>query len=215
MSISKKNEPLSALTHFLAALFSIAGLVLLVVFAAKYGSTAHVVGFSIFGASLIILYCTSALYHYFQRETRVKTIFQRLDHAMIYVLIAGTYTPITLVMPQRVWGWTIFGIIWGLAAIGITLKSIGFKMKEWFSVAIYIIMGWLAIIAVKPLVLWLPTGALMWFLMGGIFYTSGCIFFALDNFMRRARWFSMHDVFHVFVIAGSFCHFWLMIKYIL
>lgn len=209
------NEPLSALTHALAALLSVAGLVVMLVYAVKNGSTVHVIGFSIFGASLIILYGTSAVYHFFSKETRIKRIFQRLDHAMIFVLIAGTYTPISLVMPQRAWGWSIFGVIWGLALLGITLKLTGVKIREWITVAIYILMGWLALIAIKPLMQWLSAEALIWLLAGGILYTAGCIFFALDNILPYRRWFSMHDVFHLFVIGGSFCHFWLMFQYLL
>ncbi len=215
MTSSKNNEPLSALTHMLAALLSVAALTLMIVFAVKHGRSAHVIGFSVFGSSLIILYCTSTLYHYFQRETRIKRIFQRLDHAMIFVLIAGTYTPISLLMPQRGWGWSIFGVSWGLAALGITLKSTGVKMKEWFSVALYIAMGWMTLIAIQPLAQWLSTGALVWLFLGGASYTLGCIFFALDNYIPARRWFGMHDIFHLFVMGGSFCHFWLMMNYIL
>ncbi len=210
-----QNEPLSSLTHFLGALLSVSALVLLVVFAVKDGNASHVVGFSVFGASLIILYGTSALYHFFQRETRIKIIFQRLDHAMIFVLIAGTYTPIALLMPHRAWGWSIFGVTWGLAILGIVIKISGVNIREWISVVIYILMGWLAVIAIQPLLQWLSTSALMWLFLGGIFYTVGCIFFALDNIMPRVRWFSMHAIFHLFVMAGSFCHFWLMMFYIL
>lgn len=207
MKLFRKNEPVSAITHFIAALLSIAALILMVVFASMYGKATHIVGFSIFGASLIFLYFTSAIYHFFPRETKIKRIFQRLDHSMIYVLIAGTYTPIALLMPNRVWGWTIFGLIWGLAVFGILIKSTGVKIKEWLSATLYILMGWLAAIAFKPLMQWLSLEAFLWLLAGGVLYTSGCIFFALERFYPRKKWFGMHEVFHLFVIAGSFCHF--------
>jgi len=213
MKLFQKNEPVSAITHLIAGLLSIAALTLMVIFASKYGKTTHVVGFSIFGASLIFLYFTSAIYHFFPRETKIKRIFQRIDHSMIYVLIAGTYTPIALLMPDRVWGWTIFGIIWGIAVFGIVIKSTGIKIKEWMSVALYIAMGWLAILPIKQLLQWLSFEAFMWLLIGGIFYTTGCIFFALERFIPRKKWFGMHEVFHLFVISGSFCHFWLMMNY--
>lgn len=215
MKIYKKNEPLSSLTHFIGALLSVAALVLMIVFAALNGKAVHIVGFAVFGASLILLYSTSTLYHFFQKDTKVKNIFQRLDHAMIYVLIAGTYTPITLVMPQRVWGWTIFGVIWGLAAIGITFKGLGIKMTGWFSVVMYIVMGWLVVIAIHPLAQWLTPYALKWLFLGGVMYTAGCLFYALDKYLPRTRWFGMHELFHLFVMAGSFSHFWLMIKHIM
>jgi hemolysin III len=215
MKPQKNNEPLSSLTHFIGALLSVAALVLMIVFAELYGRTAHVVGFTIFGVSLILLYSTSTLYHFFQQNTKVKKVFHRLDHAMIYVLIAGTYTPITLVMPQRVWGWTIFGIIWGLAAIGITFKGLGIKMTGWLSVAIYIIMGWLVVVAFYPLTQWLSIDAFKWLFAGGIMYTGGCIFYALDKYLPRTRWFGMHELFHLFVMAGSFSHFWLMLRHIM
>lgn len=211
----QENEPLSAITHLLAALLSVAGLILMIIFASIYGSVPHVVGFTIFGATLIILYSISSLYHFFPKKTKVKNIFQRLDHAMIFVLIAGTYTPISLIMPQRGWGWSIFGIIWGLAVIGVILKGIGIKMSGRFSVIVYIIMGWFMLIAIHPLMQWLTAGALKWLFVGGILYTVGCVFLALDRFIPRTRWFGMHEIFHVFVMAGSFSHFWLMIKYIL
>ena len=134
---------------------------------------------------------------------------------MIYVLIAGTYTPIALLMPQRGWGWSLFGIIWGLSLIGIVIKSTGYKIKEWISVAFYIFLGWLAIVPIQPLLHWLSLEAFIWLLAGGIFYTSGCIFFALEKYIPRKKWFGMHEVFHLFVMSGSFCHFWLMINYVL
>lgn len=215
MMVFKNNEPLSSLTHALGALLSVAGLVLMVVFAALHGEATHVVGFSIFGASLIALYGTSAIYHFFPRETRIKKIFQRLDHTMIFVLIAGTYTPISLVMPQRAWGWSIFGVIWGLALLGMMLKLSGLKIREWITVAIYILMGWLALFAIKPLMLWLSAEALTWLFAGGVLYTFGCVFFALGNLFPGKPWFSMHDVFHLFVMGGSFCHFWLMYRHVL
>lgn len=214
MKLFQKNEPLSAITHLLATFFSVAGLVLMIIFASLHGTASHVVGFTIFGVSLILLYCVSSLYHFFPQKTRVKNIFQRLDHAMIFILIAGTYTPILLVMPQRGWGWTIFGVIWGLAVIGATLKGFGVKMNGSFSTIIYIIMGWFILIAIHPLTQWLTVDALKWLFIGGILYTVGCIFFALDKFIPRTRWFGMHEIFHIFVMAGSFSHFWLMIKYI-
>lgn len=215
MKLFSNNEPGSALTHFLGLLLSIAALTLMIVFAVLQGSPAHVVGFTIFGSSLILLYCASSLYHFFPQDTKVKRVFQRLDHAMIFVLIAGTYTPICLTIPQRGWGWSLFGVIWGLAAIGIVIKSVALKLPTWLTPFIYLIMGWLLMIAASPLLNWLPDWAFFWLLIGGLCYSLGVIFYALEKFVRRSHWFGMHEVFHIFVLAGSFSHFWLMFKYVL
>ena len=181
---------------------------------ALYGNVAHIVGFAIFGSSLILLYSTSTLYHFFPKEHRVKNILQRIDHSMIFILIAGTYTPILLLIPQRGWGWSIFGVIWGLTIIGFILKIIGIKMKNWVSLLIYIAMGWLIVVAINPLMQWITPQALWWLVAGGVLYTFGCIFFSLDKIVRRTHWFGMHEVFHIFVIAGSFSHFWFMFRYL-
>jgi len=210
----RDNEPLSALTHLIAMLLSIAGLVLMVVFGAMHSSASHIVGFSIFGTSLIMLYGASFVYHFASKQTPAKSTLQRLDHAMIFVLIAGTYTPICLALPERGWGWSLFGIIWGLAVIGFVLKITGIKMKNHITASIYLLMGWLIIIAILPISEWLNTSAMVWLVTGGIFYTLGCVFFILDNKVHRTKWLGMHEIFHVFVMMGSFSHFWLMIKYI-
>ncbi|MFH1535243.1 MAG: hemolysin III family protein, partial [Patescibacteria group bacterium] len=178
----KRNEPLSSLTHLIGAVLSVMALVLMIIYASWHGSAIHVVGFTIFGASLVILYTTSTLYHFFPQQTKVKKIFHRLDHAMIYFLIAGTYTPITLIMPQRVWGWSIFGIVWGIAVAGMILKGFGIKMTGWLSVVMYIIMGWLIVVAIHPLAQWLTPSAIKWLFAGGVMYTVGCLFYALDKY---------------------------------
>ncbi len=210
----KQNEPLSSLTHLIGALLSVAGLVLMVVFAATYGRASDVVGASIFGSSLIMLYVASALFHFFAQGTRAKRLFQRLDHACIFALIAGTYTPITLALPQRGWGWSLFGAVWGCALLGIALKASGRALTGWRSPALYVCLGWTALLAWPQLSAWLPRAALGWLLLGGACYSIGAVFYALDPHVRRTRWFGMHELFHVFVMAGSFCHFWLVMRYV-
>lgn len=210
-----QNEPLSSLTHLIGAILSIAGLVILVVFAAIRSTAWQITGFSIFGASLILLYLASALYHFFPITHRAKNVFRRIDHSMIYVLIAGTYTPICFVLSSKPWGWTLFGLIWGLAIIGIVLKAVGLKINRWLAVFMYILMGWLIIIAFPVLLKTIPATGILWLITGGIFYTLGTIFFGLDKLLPRTRWFGMHEIFHLFVIGGSVSHFWLMFKYIL
>lgn len=209
------NEPLSALTHGIGGVLSVAALVLMVIWGALYGHASDVVGFAIFGASLITLYTTSAVYHSFTQGTRAKRIWKKLDHAMIFVLIAGTYTPICLAMPQRAWGWSIFGVIWGLGILGFVLKVSGVHIRNSISVPIYLAMGWLLIIALSPIMHWLNNPyALFWLFCGGAFYSVGCVFYMLDDKIPRTRWFGMHEVFHVFVMVGSFSHFWLMMRYV-
>lgn len=216
MKITKQNEPLSSLTHFIGLGLAIAGLVLLVVYAAKYGNAWHIVSFSIFGASMIVLYSASAIYHYVcSTKLTVKRLLQKFDHAMIYVLIAGTYTPIALVPLRGGWGWSIFGIVWAIAVLGVVIKTTGMRIKDWQSVVLYLGMGWLIVIAIVPLIKALPAAGLFWLAMGGISYTIGVIFFSLENKVPRKRWFGVHEVFHIFVMIGTFSHFWMMFKYIM
>jgi hemolysin III len=208
------NEPLSAITHFIGLLLSIAGLVLLVVYASLQGTAAQVVGFSIFGASLVLLYIASTVYHFIPVSSKAKKIFQKIDHCMIYILIAGTYTPMCLVTLRGGWGWSLFGIIWILAIIGVILKAVS-SMNKLTSTIFYVVMGWLAVVALIPLKSQLPFGGLVWLFIGGIFYTLGAILFSFEHKLKRRKWFSMHDLWHIFVMAGSFSHFWLMFKYVL
>lgn len=211
-----QNEPLSSLTHFIGMLLSIAGLVLLVVFAVLYSTVWHIVGYSIFGASLILLYLASSLYHLFPKNSKAKAILRRIDHSMIYVLIAGTYTPICLVLPQRGLGWSLFGVIWGLAVVGIVLKAFGIKMEDWrVTIVLYVSMGWLGIIAIPAIVQAVPPSGIAWLVIGGVLYTVGAAFYGLNRFLPRTRWFGMHEVFHIFVMAGSFSHFWAMLRYVI
>jgi len=204
------REIISSLTHLIGALLSVAGLVLLVVFAAKNGNSWQIISFSLFGASLILAYCASAFYHIAHKENRKKEILRRIDHAMIYVLIAGTYTPIALVPLRGGWGWSLFGVIWGLAIIGIIWKLLNLHMPSWLSSIIYLLLGWLIIIAIVPLLHTINLVGFLWLLGGGISYSIGVIFFGLGEMLPKKRWFGMHEIFHLFVMLGSFCHWWMM-----
>lgn len=201
--------------HLFGALLAIAGLVLLVVFAAVYHKTRLVVGFSIFGSALILLYCTSAFYHFLCKTGRAKKVFQKIDHIMIYFLIAATYTPICFILPNRGFGWSVFGTIWGLAFFGASLKVVGGKVKNIFSTIMYLSMGWLGVGALSSLLQIMPKHGVLWLLAGGLAYSAGVIFFSLDDYFPRTRWFGLHEVFHLFVLAGSFSHFWFMFYYVL
>lgn len=211
----RDNEPLSFLTHLVGALLAIAALVLMVVYASLHGSAWHIVSYSIFGASMILLYMASSIYHGYCKTHHAKKLLQKWDRAMIYVLIAGTYTPITLVALHGAWGWTLFGIIWGLAILGITLEFLIKERKNILSLFLYLAMGWLIAIALDPLLENISLYAFLWLLLGGILYTVGVFFFVADKIFPGKKWYSFHDLFHLFVIAGSFCHFWFMLRYLL
>ena len=187
----------------------------LVTLAALKGTAAHVVGVSIFGAALILLYLVSTLYHFLSRNHPAKDVFQVIDHSMIYLLIAGTYTPLTLIVLPSGWGWSIFGVVWGLAVLGILMKILKFRLHNLASTAFYLLMGWLIVVAIKPLHDAVPAEGLVWLLAGGIFYTIGTVFYSLDEPLPIRRWYTYHDIFHVFVMLGSFSHFWFMLAYVL
>jgi hemolysin III len=189
-------------------LLSIAALVILVVFASLKGDAWKIVSFSIYGATLVILYGISSIYH--SISGRRKKMMQKLDHISIYLLIAGSYTPFTLVNMRGSWGWSIFGVIWGLAIVGIAQELILKSQKRILSLIIYILMGWLILIAVKPLVASLPIGGILLLTLGGLFYTGGVYFFINDERVRH-----FHGIWHIFVMLGSVSHFFTMAFYVL
>ncbi|MBN2224864.1 MAG: hemolysin III family protein [Deltaproteobacteria bacterium] len=194
------EEIANGITHGIGAALSVAGLVILVVFAALYGDAWRVVSFSIYGATLVILYLISTLYHSFTTP-RVKRLFQLFDHCSIYLLIAGSYTPLTLTVLRGPWGWTLFGLIWGLAITGIVLKVWFVGRFNVFSVVLYIAMGWLVVIALKPLFALVDHGMIMWLIIGGLSYTLGVIFYAAKRMPYH------HAIWHLFVLGGSISHY--------
>jgi len=201
------EELANTITHGIGVGLSIAGLVLLVVRATMYGDVWQVVSFSIYGTSLILLYMASTLYHGFQSR-RVKEVLRILDHSAIYLLIAGTYTPFLLITLRGPWGWTLLGVIWGLALLGISFKIIFGHKYDIMSTAFYILMGWVVIIAIKPLIAALPSGGLAWLVAGGLAYTGGVIFYAWEKLPFN------HAIWHGFVMAGSFFHFFAVLFYL-
>ncbi len=201
------EEVANTITHGIGIGLSIAGLVLLVVRAALYGDAWQVVSFSIYGTSLILLYSASTLYHGFQSK-RAKEVLRIFDHSAIYLLIAGTYTPFLLVTLRGPWGWSLFGVIWGLALLGITFKIIFGAKYEIVSTTFYILMGWVVITAIKPLIAALPSAGLFWLVAGGLAYTSGVIFYAWEKLPFN------HAIWHGFVLAGSFFHFFAVLFYL-
>lgn len=199
------EEIANSITHGTGVGLSIAALVILVVFAARLGDAWKVVSFSIFGATMITLYLASTLYHAFP-QPRVKKFFRILDHCSIFLLIAGTYTPVTLGAMRGGWGWTMFGVIWALAIAGINLKIFALDRWKILSVVIYVLMGWMVLVAVKPLLARVPPSFLMWMLIGGLSYTLGVFFFAFKKIPYH------HSIWHLFVLGGSICHFFGMLQ---
>ncbi len=194
------EEIANSVSHGIGALLSISALVLLVVFSAIRGSAIHIVSTAIYGSTLMILYGISTLYHALTR-TRAKKVFKILDHSSIYLLIAGTYTPFTLVTLQGTLGWTIFGVIWGLAALGILMKGFWFERYIFLSTMIYVAMGWLIVVAFQPLVESLPHIGVVFLVIGGVLYTAGTLFYLVPLFKFH------HLVWHLFVLGGSLFHF--------
>jgi len=211
----KLREPVSGLTHLFGAFMSIIALAILVTNAAFNKNIWGVVAFSIFGASLILLYSASSIYHLSWFSEKAIRVLRRIDHSMIYILIAGSYTPICLMALRGPWGWSIFGTIWGFAIIGILVKNFWFNAPRWLSTLFYILMGWLLIIAIFPLSKVLPSGGMFWLFAGGIAYTVGGVLYATKWPKIPSKYFSFHETFHLFVLLGSFCHFWLMFKYVI
>ena len=203
-----KEERLNIITHGIGFVLSILALVLLVVNASRYGTARHITSFAIFGVSLIVLYAASTFYHY-ARNPDLRIKLNILDHAAIYVLIAGTYTPFTLVVLKGWIGWTIFGVSWGLALIGIVFKVFYFGKYDRISTIAYVLMGWVIIFAIKPLIDEFPLKGLLWLLAGGLAYTFGALLYSF----RKMRF--NHALFHVFVLIGSFCHFMAVFFYVL
>jgi len=203
-----KEEKLNVITHFIGLLLSIAALVLLVVYSSLYGTVKHIVSFAVFGASLIVLYAASTAYHY-SKKPKLRNRLNIFDHASIYVLIAGTYTPFTLVVLKGWVGWTIFGISWGLAITGIILKLFYTGRYDKISTIAYVLMGWVIIFALKPLINNFSLEGLLWLLAGGIFYTVGAILYRFKNIEYN------HAIFHIFVLLGSFSHFIAVFFYVL
>ncbi len=204
-----KGERFNSISHLLGAVMAVAGLVVLVVHSSLQGDPWKVVSYSVYGTSLVLLYLASALYHSFRGKAKV--FFQRLDHQAIYVLIAGTYTPFALVTLRGGWGWSLFGVVWTLAVLGIVIDALPAtrKGRRFLPLAIYLVMGWLCLIALGPLLERLPATGFILLLSGGVCYTGGIVFYLLGERMRH-----FHGIWHLFVLAGSVCHFFAILLYL-
>lgn len=204
---TRGEEIFNAVTHGVGTLLSIAALVVGVVFAALYGDAWCVVSAAVYGATLIILYCMSTLYHAITNPT-AKKVLRVFDHCSIFFLIAGTYTPYTLVTLRGPWGWSLFGVVWGAAILGIVLNAISIERFKKFSIVCYVAMGWVVILAVNPLLQALPMPGFWLLIGGGVVYTLGIIFYRLKN-VRYA-----HSIWHLFVLGGSVLHFFSVLLYV-
>jgi hemolysin III len=205
---SAREEVANVVTHALGAVLSVAALAILVIFSAMYGTAWHVTTTAVFGAMLIFLYTASTVYHAV-RGPRAKHVAKILDHAAIYLLIAGTYTPFTLVTLRGPWGWGLFAAVWTFAAAGIALEAAWVYRPKWISAVVFLLMGWMVVLASRQLAAALPRNGLTLLVAGGLVYTLGTAFYV----MKRVRY--MHAVWHVFVLGGSVCHFLAVALYVI
>jgi len=202
------GERLNSWTHLVGAVLSAVGLATLVTMGALAGDAYKVVSFSVYGAMLFVLYAISTLYHSVSHP-RLKVILQKCDHSAIYLLIAGSYTPFTLVTLRGPWGWSLFGVSWGLAALGIVQELTLGRRTRSVSMVLYVLMGWLALVAVRPLLHALPAAGAAWLVAGGVIYSAGIYFFINDERIRHG-----HGIWHLFVLAGSLCQFVSVARYV-
>ncbi|SMC25815.1 hemolysin III [Clostridium acidisoli DSM 12555] len=205
---TKGEEIANAVTHGIGTLLAISALVLLIVFSARYGNAWSVVSYTIYGTCLVLLYLFSTLYHSIPNK-KAKTVLRIFDHASIYILIAGTYTPFALTILRNHGGWIIFGVVWGAAIIGITIKVFFTGKFEVISTIMYVVMGWLIVFYLKTIIRYLPTTGLVLLVVGGIVYTLGSVLFLFDKISYN------HAIWHLFVIGGSTCHFLCILLYLL
>jgi len=203
-----REETINAVTHGLGAVLGAVGLTVLVVLAALRGDAWQIASCSIYGATLVLLFTGSTLYHSF-RSPRVKHVFRIIDHSSIYLLIAGTYTPFLLVSLRGRWGWSLFGVVWGLALAGIVFQIFFVRRFRLLQTLLYLAMGWLALVAARPLLASVPKPGLLWLLAGGLFYSLGAVFYLWKRLPFH------HGIWHLFVLAGSACHYFAILFYVL
>ncbi|MEY8320593.1 hemolysin III family protein [Lachnospiraceae bacterium 46-61] len=209
------KEPINAITHFLGFLMSIPILITLTMKAYKNASLLSVFAFLIFGISLLLLYGASTIYHTLNISQKGTALLRRIDHMMIFVLIAGTYTPVCLIPLRGKWGWTLFIAVWGFAFGGILLKIFWLNAPRWFSTLLYVVMGWLVLIAFVPLEQAIPIGGIVLLASGGIVYTVGALIYAVKWSKLKLKYFGFHEIFHLFVMGGSALHVLFMFQYVL
>ena len=211
----KMKEPVNTITHLSGALLSVVALVLMILKGVGNESGIQVASAIVFGLSLIALFTASTVYHWVPSSDRLRGILRRVDHSMIYILIAGTYTPVCLLALKGVLGWSLFGVIWTLALIGIIMKIVWLHAPRWLYTSFYLILGWLALFFIVPLYKALPLEGFIWLLVGGFMYTVGAVIYGSKSKKIRISVFGFHEIFHMFILAGSFSHFMMVERFIL
>lgn len=209
------KEPVNTLTHLTGAVLSVVALVVMLVKGIGNGSGLQIAVAIVFGVSLIALYTASTVYHWVPSSKKLHAILRRIDHSMIYVLIAGTYTPVCLLALKGTLGWSLFGAIWGLALLGIVIKLVWFSAPRWLYTSFYVMLGWLAIIFIVPLYKALPIEGFIWLLVGGLMYSIGAIIYGTKSKKIKISVFGFHEIFHVFILAGSFAHVVMVERFIM
>ena len=212
--IKKIREPVNSLTHGIGALLALVALAALLYEAIKRGSVSQMLAFGMFGLSMVLLYTSSSLYHALPVKEKTLELLRKIDHSMIYVLIAGTYTPICLLVLEGGWKWGLFTTIWSLAILGIIKKFLWMNAPRWLSTLFYLGMGWLAIIIFPTLLEKLPMAFLIWIGIGGFAYSAGALIYGLKKPNPIPNWFGFHEIWHLFVLAGTFSHFWAIYQYL-
>lgn len=204
---SHAEEIANSLSHGIGLVAALVGTPFLIMHAARHGDAGFIVGTSVFSATMIFLYLASTLYHALPMG-KAKGVFRIIEHSAIFLLIAGTYTPFTLGVLSGAWGWTLFGVVWGLAVTGVALKAFNKASHPILFTGLYLLMGWVIVIAVDPLLARVPTAGLIWLLAGGLSYTAGVVFFATDSRLQYG-----HLIWHLFVLAGNTCHYFAVLWY--
>ena len=210
--LKKLRDPVSGLTHFGAAIASAFGLAVLLVVARDAGE--RQVPLLVYGCSLVLMFSSSAAYHLVKSSPKVEAILRKLDHAAIYLLIAGTYTPICLHFFTGFWRWGFLAVIWSMAVIGIAVKAVIINAPRWLTAGVYLAMGWLSLLAIREMLIAMPVGALAWLLVGGLFFTVGAVVYATRRPDFVPGVFGFHEVWHIFVILGALSHFVLVAAFV-
>ncbi len=210
----KLREPMSGLTHFVGIIFAIVGLVILLTRQTNPLTVAYLISFSIFGGAMILLYTFSTLYHWLPLSEKGLRVLRKIDHIMIFVFIAATYTPVCLLVLPGPWGYSILASVWGLTLLGLFSKIFWIEAPRYLYTGTYLLMGWIIVIGIWPLLQVMDSGGLFWMSLGGLFYTIGAVIYAFKKPDPWPRVVGFHEIFHGFVLLGSFSHFWLMYQYV-
>jgi hemolysin III len=208
------RDPISGLTHFIGIILSVIGTIALFMRSDQPLTVYHKVSFLVFGLSMILLYTVSTLYHWLPLSDKKLVLFRKIDHIMIFVFIAGSYTPVCLITLRESWGWIILSIVWGSTIIGFFLKVFWLNAPRFLYTSIYLLMGWIIVAAILPLSKAMPLQGLLWLALGGIFYSAGAVIYATKKPNPLSNVFGFHEIFHLFIMAGSFSIFWMIYKYV-